>query len=71
MFASTIMQSQLSDSICLTDYLIEDYDPKIEVAKSICLSNKTNSLQSSICSNIPEQVCFEEKIIQQNLTTLS
>lgn len=59
-----INQSLLNgEMINLTIYIIEDYDPKVEVSSSICLSNKTNSTLNSTSSLKPESTVFEEKIV--------
>lgn len=62
-FAALITQSFLNgEMINLAIYIIEDYDPALEINRSICLSNKKNSVLNSTSSIEKEKVTFEEKV---------
>lgn len=71
-FPAHIAQSNLNgevsweEPINLLVYIIEDYDPKMLASRSICLSNKTNSILNSTSSVEPEKVTFEEKLHPEN-----
>ncbi|CAN5139901.1 hypothetical protein BH09DEP1_BH09DEP1_2290 [soil metagenome] len=65
--AAILQSCHTHDATNLADYIIEDYDPTTEVSKSICLSSKDSSLQSSQSSQTKESVEFVEQSFKASI----